>query len=66
MKKVRRFVFMKNPFEDKPEKFNQHQGLGILALEDVNKWGGELSKAMPEQKMIGFSLTNDSQGHLSC
>jgi hypothetical protein len=37
MKKVRRFVFMKNPFEDKPEKFNEHQGLGILALEDVNK-----------------------------
>jgi hypothetical protein len=37
MKKVRRFVFMMNPFEDKPEKFNVHQGLGILALEDVNK-----------------------------
>jgi hypothetical protein len=28
---------MKNPFEDKPEKFNEHKGLGILALEDVNK-----------------------------
>lgn len=40
MKKVRRFVFMKNPFEDKPEKFNEHQGLGILTLEDDNKWGG--------------------------
>jgi hypothetical protein len=50
MKKVRRFVFMKNPFEDKPEKFNEHQGLGILALEDDNKWGGELSRVMPEQK----------------
>jgi hypothetical protein len=37
MKKVRRFEFMKNPFEDKPEKFNEHQGLVILALEDVNK-----------------------------
>jgi hypothetical protein len=50
MKKVRRFVFMKNPFEDKPEKFNKHQGLGILALEDDNKWGGELSGVMPQQK----------------
>jgi hypothetical protein len=28
---------MKNPFEDKPEKFNEHQGLVILALEDVNE-----------------------------
>jgi hypothetical protein len=37
MKKVRRFVFMKNPFEYKPEKFNEHQGLVILAFEDVNK-----------------------------
>jgi hypothetical protein len=51
MKKVRRFVFMKNPFEGKPEKFNLHQGLGILALEDVNKWG-QLSEAMPEQKWL--------------
>ena len=56
---------MKNPIEGKPEKFNKYQGLGILALEDVNKWGGELSKAMPEQKMIGSSLTNDSPGDLS-
>jgi hypothetical protein len=37
MKKVRRLVFMKNPVEDKPEKFNEHQGLVILALEDVNE-----------------------------
>jgi hypothetical protein len=27
---------MKNPFEDKPEKFNEHQGLVIMAFEDVN------------------------------
>jgi len=50
MKKVRRFVFMKNPFEDKPEKFDKHQGLGVLAPEDVNKWGGELSEVTLEQK----------------
>jgi hypothetical protein len=30
-------VFMKNPIEGQPEKFNEYQLLGILALEDVNK-----------------------------
>jgi hypothetical protein len=64
MKKVRRFVFMKNPFEDKPEKFNQHQGLGILALEDVNK-EERFVKSHAGTKMVGSSLTNDSDGELS-
>jgi len=41
---------MKNPIECKPEKFNEHQGLGILALEDDNKRGGDLSEVMPKQK----------------
>jgi len=50
MKKVRRFVFMKNPFKDKPEKFNQQQGLGILALEDVNKWGASCQKPCRNKK----------------
>jgi len=43
MKKVRRFVVMKNPIEGKPKKFNQHQGLEILALEGVNTPGRTLS-----------------------
>jgi hypothetical protein len=43
---------MKNPFEDKPEKFNEYQGLEILAVEDVNKWGGELSQVTLEQKWL--------------
>jgi hypothetical protein len=36
---------MKNPFEDKPEKFNEDQGLGILELEDVNTRGANCQKA---------------------
>jgi hypothetical protein len=64
MKKVRRFVFMKNPFEDKPEKFNEHQGLGILALEDVNK-EERVVKSHAGTKMIGPSLTNGPDGDLS-
>jgi len=55
---------MKNPFEDKPEKFNQHQGLGILALEDVNK-EERFVKSHAGTKMVGSSLTNDSDGELS-
>jgi hypothetical protein len=50
MKKVRRFVFIRNPIEGKPEKFIEYQGLGILALEDVNKRGDELSEVVLEQK----------------
>jgi hypothetical protein len=50
MKKVRRFVFMKNPIEGKPEKFNECQGLGILALKDVNTFGVNLSEVLPKQK----------------
>jgi hypothetical protein len=59
MKKVRRLVFMKNPIEGKPEKLNEYQGLGILALEDVNKWGGELFEVRSGQKMTDTGLTND-------
>ena len=41
---------MMNPIEDKPEKLNEYQGLEILAVEDVNKWGGELAHVTLEQK----------------
>jgi hypothetical protein len=50
---------MKNPIEGKPEKFNEYQGLGILALEDVNKRGGELFEVRAEQKKTESGLTND-------
>jgi hypothetical protein len=41
------------------KKFNEYQGLGILALEDVNKQGGELFEVRSEQKMTDTGLTND-------
>jgi hypothetical protein len=56
MKKVRRFVFMKNPIEGKPEKFNECQGLEILALEEVNTFGVSLSEVLPKQKSGRYRL----------
>ena len=58
---------MRNPIEGKPEKFAKHQGLGILALEDVNTSGANLSEVMPKQKMlVGCSKSGfDSQNELT-
>tara|TARA_B110000977_G_scaffold99121_1_gene130275 strand:+ start:716 stop:883 length:168 start_codon:yes stop_codon:yes gene_type:complete len=35
MKKVRRFVFMESPIKNKPENFNEYQGLVIWVFAEV-------------------------------
>jgi len=50
---------MKNSIKGKPEKFNEYQGLGILALEDVNTLGVNRSGVMLKHKTNQSSLAND-------
>ena len=47
---------MKNPIEGKLGKFNLHQELGTLALEDVNAYVLNLPNVLLKQKRLRYQL----------